>query len=79
MTSDELSARTATFATRAEALAAADAVMPRRKHNRPYPVRSGYYSSRAGVDRWIVWVGNVVLLLDDGTMYDHQRKVTVKQ
>jgi hypothetical protein len=72
MTPDELDAATAMFETRAEAQAAADAAMPRRKHDRPYPVRYGRASALAGADRWIVWVGNAVLMRD-GTMYDHQR------
>jgi hypothetical protein len=49
--------------------------MPRRKHNRPYPVSSGYHWAQAGRpshDVFIVWVGNA-LLLRDGSMYDHQR------
>jgi hypothetical protein len=75
MERDEMDAMA--FASFAEAKAAADRLMPRRKHNRPYPVKSGYDSARAGADRWIVWVGNVVLLAD-GTMYDYQRKVTVR-
>lgn len=77
MTSDELNAAIATFDTFAAAKAAADAVMPRRKHNRPYPVGSGYHSVHAGHDVWIVLVGNVTLLRD-GSMYDHQRRVTVR-
>lgn len=70
MTSDELAARLARFTTRAEAQAAADAAMPRRKHHRPYPAFSG------AEDAWIVWVGNVVLLAD-GSMFDHVRQATV--
>jgi hypothetical protein len=61
----------ATFPTRAEAMAAAARAMPRRKHNRPYPAFSGHENA------WIVWVGNVVLLTD-GTMYDHQRRAVVR-
>lgn len=79
MTRDELSTRTATFASRAEAQAAADAAMPRRIHNRPYPIASGYHWAQAGRpahDVYIVHVGNA-LLLDDGTMYDHQRRITI--
>ena len=72
-----LDGATATFDTRAEAQAAADAAMPRRKHHRPYAQSSGYHSARAGHDVWIVWVGNIVLLRD-GTMYDYQREVTVR-
>lgn len=77
MTSDELDAATATFDTLAEARSAADAAMPRRKHNRPYPVRYGYASARAGRDQWIVIVGNTVLLRD-GSMFDHMRQATVR-
>ncbi len=77
MTSDELSAATATFDTYAAARTAADAAMPRRKHNRPHPVGSGYHSALAGHDVWIVWTGNVTLLRD-GSMYDHQRRVTIR-
>ena len=72
-----LDGATATFATWAEAKAAADAAMPRRKHNRPYPTESGYHSAREGGLRWIVWIGNIVLLRD-GSMYDYQREVTVR-
>ena len=107
MATDELG--TAVFTSRAEAQAAADAAMPRRKHNRPYPVSSGWHWARSvpcpacgatadqdctlgrlhdarehaaraagrSADRWIVLVGNVVLMRD-GTMYDHQRQVTVR-
>lgn len=77
MTSDELNAAIATFNTYAAARAAADRAMPRRKHDRPYPLNSGYHSARAGHDVWIVWVGNVVLLRD-GSMYDHQRQRTIR-
>ena len=77
MTDNDLDAAVATFDTYDDARAAANAAMPRRKHNRPTPVRSGYYSARAGRQVWIVWTGNVVLLRD-GTMYDHQRRVTVR-
>ena len=77
MTSDELNAAIATFDTRAEAQAAANAAMPRRKHNRPYPNGSGYHSARAGHDVWIVYVGNAVLLRD-GTMYNHQRQTAIR-
>lgn len=76
VTSDDLNAAIATFSTRAEAQAAADAAMPRRKHNRPYPGESGYHSAREGGRRWIVWTGNAVLLRD-GSMYDHQRGRTI--
>lgn len=77
VTADDLNAAIATFSSRAEAQAAADAAMPRRKHNRPYPVASGYHSAREGGARWIVYVGNVVLLRD-GSMYDHQRGAMVR-
>jgi len=77
MTPDALDAATATFDTYAAARAAADAAMPRRKHNRPYPVRYGRASALAGRDQWIVWVGNAVLLRD-GTMYDHQRQTAIR-
>lgn len=77
MTSEELNARTATFDTRAEAKTAADRAMPRRTHNRPYPIASGYLSARVGHDVWIVLVGNAVLLTD-GTMYDHQQQRTIR-
>lgn len=73
MDSETLNAAIATFDSRAEARAAADRAMPRRKHNRPEPVGSGYHSVREGHDVWIVWVGNAVLL-KDGTMYDHQQQ-----
>lgn len=71
MTSDELAEATDRFATRAEAKVAADAAMPRRKHNRPYPAFSGAWNA------WIVWVGNAVLLRD-GSMYDYQRHTTIR-
>lgn len=77
MTSDELTDRIATFDSRADAQAAADAAMPRRKHNRPHPNGSGYHSARAGHNVWIVYVGNAVLLRD-GTMYDHQRQTAIR-
>jgi hypothetical protein len=77
MTEDELDAAIATFDTYAAAREAANAAMPRRKHNRPYPNGSGYHSARAGHDVWIVWTGNVVLLRD-GSMYDYQRRVTIR-
>lgn len=77
MTSDEPNAAIATFDSYAEAQTAADAAMPRRKYNRPYPQRSGFHSIRAGHDVWLVWVGNAVLM-QDGTMYDHQRRATVR-
>ena len=37
-----MTADTAVFTSYADARAAADAAMPRRKHNRPHPVESGY-------------------------------------
>ena len=37
----------AVFTSRAEAQAAADAAMPRRKHNRPYAQASGWHWARA--------------------------------
>ena len=77
MTPDELDAATATFDTYGAAKEAAAAAMPRRKHNRPQPARSGCYSVRAGHDVWIVWTGNIVLLRD-GAMYDYQRGITVR-
>ena len=77
MTSDELTARTATFGSFAEAKAAADRAMPRRLHNRPHPNGSGYHSARAGHDVWIVYVGNAILLTD-GTMYDYQLQRTIR-
>ena len=68
----------ATFPSWREAQEAADKAMPRRKHNRPYPQRSGYHSARAegGAHRWIVMVGNAVLL-KDGTMFDYQQNKKV--
>lgn len=72
VTADDLDAATALFDSREEAQAAADAAMPRRKHDRPHPTRYGRASALAGRDQWIVWVGNVILLRD-GSMYDHQR------
>ena len=76
MTSTELDAAIATFDDPGKAWAAANAAMPRRKHNRPYVVGSGYYSHRAGHDVWIVIVGNIALMRD-GTMYDCQRERTI--
>jgi len=63
----------ATFDSPGTAWAAANALMPRRKHHRPYPVRSGYHSARApgGAHRWIVMVGNAVLM-ESGGMFDYQ-------
>lgn len=78
MTSDELEAAIATFDSWAEARDAANAVMPRRKHNRPYPIRYGRASALAGRDQWIVHTAGNVVLLRDGTMYDFQRQVTVR-
>lgn len=77
MTSDDLDAAMAVFDSRAEAEQAADAAMPRRKHNRPYPQSSGYHSARAGADRWIVLAYPNVVLLRDGTMYDHVRGAAI--
>jgi len=77
MTPDDLNAAIATFDTYAAARAAAAAAMPRRKHNRPYPVGSGYHSARAGHEVWIVLTGNATLLRD-GSMYDHQRQVPIR-
>lgn len=76
--SDEFNAAIAQFASRAEAQAAADAAMPRRKHNRPHAQGSGYHSARAGHDVWIVIASPNLALMSDGTMYDHQREVTVR-
>jgi hypothetical protein len=63
-----------TFETWREARDRANTLLPRRKRNRPYAQRSGYHSARApgGAHRWIVMVGNAVLLTD-GTMFDYQR------
>jgi len=79
MTSDELNARTARFYSWQEAQYAADRAMPRRTNvrRRPYAQPSGYHSVRAGRNVWIVMIGNVVML-DDGTMYDYQRKAYVR-
>lgn len=82
MTSDELNAAIATFDTRAEAQAAADAAMPRRRHNRPHPQASGYHWAQAGRpphDVYIVEAYANIVLLRDGSMYDFARKVTVRQ
>ena len=78
MTGDELNAATATFGDWSQAMAAADAAMPRRTNvrRRPYPCGSGYHSARAGHSVWIVLIGNAVLLRD-GSMYDHQLQRTV--
>ena len=81
MTSDQLNAAIATFDSRAEAQAAANAAMPRRKHNRPYAQSSGYHWAQAGRpahDVWIVCAPSNTVLLRDGTMYDYQRQVTVR-
>lgn len=118
MTSDELTAATAVFDTREAAQAAADAAMPRRKHNRPHPQPSGWHWARAvpcpvcgaaagtecsraaepdwryqtlhrereaaaraagrAADRWIVTAYANAILLRDGSMYDHQGKVTIR-
>lgn len=77
MTSEEFNAAIATFDSYAAARIAADAAMPRRKHNRPYPVESGYHSARSGHRTWLVIVSNTALMAD-GTMYDHARKVTIR-
>lgn len=81
MTSDELNVAIATFDTRAEAQAAADAAMPRRMHNRPYPQPSGYHWAQAGRpahDVYIVAAHPNTVLLRDGSMYDYQRQGTVR-
>ena len=77
MTGDELDAAMAAFPTYAEARKAADAAMPRRRHNRPSPVRYGRASAAAGHDVWIVTVGNAVLL-KNGRMFDHQRQRAIR-
>jgi hypothetical protein len=110
MTSEELNVAIATFDNAMAAKAAADAAMPRRRHNRPYPQISGWHWARsvacpacgaiasvdcperlhrereqaaralgAAANRWIVCVYPNMVLLRDGTMYDHQRQVTVRQ
>ncbi len=71
MTSDELRAAVAKFATRAEAKAAADQAMPRRKRNRPYPQFVGAY------DCWTVMAYPNIAMLSDGSMYDHQRQAAI--
>lgn len=43
VTGADLNAAAAVFTTRAEAQAAADAAMPRRKHGRPYAQGSGWH------------------------------------
>ena len=100
----------AVFTSYAAARAAADAAMPRRKHNRPYPQSSGYEWARSvpcptcgvseavdcadgrlhreredaaraigpAANRWIVMAPANLVMLRDGTMYDHARKVTVR-
>lgn len=73
VTGDDLADATATFDSYAEARAAADAAMPRRLHNRPRANGSGYHSARAGRDQWIVIGSPNLVLLRDGSMYDHQR------
>jgi hypothetical protein len=81
MTGEELAARTATFDTRADAQRAADATMPRRKHNRPYAQSSGYHWAQAGRpahDVYIVCAPSNLVLLDDGSYFDAS-KVTVRQ
>ena len=110
MTPIELSEATATFASAMAAKAAADAAMPRRRHNRPYATPSGWHWARsvacpacgaaaevdcaehlhrereqaarvlgAAANRWIVVAYPNVVLLRDGSMYDHQRGVTVRR
>lgn len=71
MTSTEFNAAVAKFTTRAEAKAAADQAMPRRKHNRPYPQFVGAY------DAWTVMAYANIVLMSDGSMYNHQRNTTV--
>lgn len=78
MTSDEFNADIAQFTSRADAQAAADAAMPRRKHGRPYAQSSGYHSARAGHDVWIVLAPSNTALMKDGSMYDCQRRVTIR-
>lgn len=104
-----MSLDTAVFTSYAAARAAADAAMPRRKHNRPYPLSSGWHWARAvpcpecgtaegvdcpdrlhlareiaarfagrSADRWIVIAPSNIVMLADGSMYDHVRKVTVR-
>lgn len=71
----------AVFHSRAEAQAAADRAMPRRRHNRPYPQSSGYHWDQAGRpahDVYIVCAYPNAVLLVDGTMYDHQRQATIR-
>ena len=81
MTSDDFNAAIATFDTRADAQIAADAAMPRRKHNRPYAQPSGYHWAQAGRpthDVYIVCAHPNTVLLRDGTMYDHARQTVVR-
>lgn len=61
----------AVFDARPDAKAAADAAMPRRKHNRPYVQSSGYHSHRAGAERWIVLAYPNLALLADGSWWDY--------
>jgi hypothetical protein len=106
----------AVFTSYADARAAADAAMPRRKRNRPYPQSSGWHWARSircpicdapidadcrpvegerpitlhkmreetarnlgrAADRWIVCAYPNLVMLRDGSMFDHQRKVTVR-
>lgn len=80
MTHDDLSAATATFDTLAAAREAANAAMPRRKHNRPYAQSSGYHWAQAGRpahDVYIVCAYPNAILLRDGTMYDYARQRTI--
>ncbi len=62
----------ATFQYREEAKAAADAAMPRRKHNRPFPQYGGW------LDLWIVCAPANLYMRNDGTMYDYVREVVVR-
>jgi hypothetical protein len=73
MTSEQLDEAIARFATRAEANTAASKAMPRRKHRRPYPQFVGAY------DCWTVMAQPNIVQLRDGSMYDHQRKVTIRE
>jgi hypothetical protein len=73
--SDFLDRNTAVYDSWREAKAAADAAMPRRKHNRPYPQSSGYWWAQRGhVDSWIVCANSNLILLRNGDMFDHARQ-----
>jgi hypothetical protein len=61
-----------TFEYREDAARAAAVLMPRRKHNRPYPQYAGW------LDLWIVCANPNAYLRADGTMYDHQRRATIR-